>query len=167
MPRNLPVYLALLMAGVLSSCASQDIPRGVPGDEVTGKAEEIYVFRTIRTRHERESVVGGFTACLGRLAVGQSVSMYATGTVAHIPWTGIGVCAPLKWQPPVRTAIAFTCRLDLAGLPAGYLGGFLVSSTLAPLLGTNQPANAHVRGYLSTSVVAVRLWSKADADQPR
>jgi hypothetical protein len=68
-------------------------------------------------------------------------------------------------QPPIRTALAFTCRLDLSGLPESYAGGFLVSSTLAPLLGANQPPDAHVPGYLSTSVVTVRLWKKADATQ--
>jgi hypothetical protein len=114
-----------------------------------------------------KSVVGGFTACLGRLAVGQPLRMYATGTVADIPWIGLGECLALKSQPPVRAAVAFTCRLDLGGLPEAYSGGFLVSSTLAPLLGANQSAAAHVPGYLSTSVVIVRLWKKADPRQPR
>ncbi len=195
MARNLLVFLAVLTTSLLSSCAGRGMRGGVVDDEVAGKAEQIYVFRTIRTRHERgatracavapfpsanedyyelwsitlrpqdsrvadarRQVVGGFTACLGRLAAGQSVPMYATGSVAHIHWTGTGECIPLKSQPPIRTAVAFTCHLDLVGLPAGYVGGSLVSSTLVPLLGGNQPADAHVRGYLSTSVVTVRLW---------
>jgi len=205
MPRNLSVYLAALITALLSACATQDRSgEAVSGGEVGGGAEEIYVFRTTRTRHvrgptevcapapfasanedyyelwsiklrsrdsrlvnARQSVVGGFTACLGQLAVGQPLPMYAMGTVADIPWTGVGECLPLKSQPPVRTAIAFTCRLDLAGLPSGYAGGFLVSSTLAPALGGNPPAAAHVPGYLSTSVVSMRLWTKADAREPR
>lgn len=199
MPKNL-LYLAVLTASLLSSCASRGMPRGAVDDEVAGNAEEIYVFRTIRTRHERgatpacaaaqfpsanedyyelwsialrsqdsrvvnarEKLVGGFTACLGRLAVGHSVPMYATGNLAHTHWTGTGECIPLKSQPPIRTAVAFTCRLDLGGLPTGYVGGSLVSSTLAPLLGGSQPANAHVPGYLSTSVVTVRLWRETEA----
>ena len=202
MPRSLLVCLAVLTTSLLSSCAGRGMPRGAVDDEVASKAEEIYVFRTIRTRHEqgttpacaaapftsanedyyelwsialrsqdsrvvnaREEVVGGFTACLGRLAVGQSVPMYATGSLAHTNWAGTGECIPLKSQPPIHSAVAFTCRLELAGLPAGYVGGSLVSSTLAPLLGRNQPANAHVRGYLSTSVVTVRLWRKTEASE--
>ncbi len=189
------VCLAVVMTSLLSACVTQEKP---------SNEEELYVFRTARTRHERgptpactpapfasanedyyelwsvairsrdsritnarRSSVGGFTACLGQLAVGQPVPMYATGQLANVPWKGIGECTPLKSQPPIRTALAFTCRLELSGLPESYAGGFLVSSTLAPLLGANQPPDAHVPGYLSTSVVTVRLWKKADGGQAR
>ena len=200
MRRNRGVYVAAVMIATLSGCASPGTPSAAtPGSELGGSAEEIYVFRTTRTRHvrgptaacapapfasanedyyelwsielrsrdsrlvdARRSAVGGFTACLGQLAAGQPVPMYAMGTLAEIPWTGVGECMPAKSQPPIRTAIAFTCRLDLNGLPPKYAGGFLVSSTLAPALGANQPANAHVPGYLSTSIVSVRLWKKTD-----
>lgn len=116
--------------------------------------------RVVKT-HKR--TVGGFTACLGQLTRDHPLQMYATGTVARIPWVGVGECEVLKSQPPVRTAIAFTCRLNLSGLPEAYAGGFLVSSTLAPFLGKNQGATAHVPGYLSTSVVTLRLWKKLPA----
>jgi hypothetical protein len=116
-----------------------------------------------RLSNSHRSAVGGFTACLGPLALDHPLEMYATGTVARIPWVGVGECAALKSQPPVRTAIAFTCQLNLSGLPDAYSGGFLVSSTLAPFLGKNQPATAHVPGYLSTSVVTLRLWRKPPA----
>jgi len=205
MSDNRFVCLAALLTVLATACADQNKP-GVTAvaDEVGGKAEEIYVFRTTRTRHERgptpacaqapfpsanedyyelwsielrsqssqivdarRNSVGGFTACLGPLIVGQPVPMYASGNLATTPWTGIGECTPLKSQPPIRTALAFTCRLDLSGLPETYTGGFLASSTLAPLLGANQPADAHVPGYLSTSVVVVRLWKKVDGGQTR
>ncbi|HEX4001471.1 MAG TPA: hypothetical protein VHX36_02410 [Candidatus Acidoferrales bacterium] len=107
--------------------------------------------------------VGGFTACLGRLVPNQPVQMYATGTVARIPWTGIGECAPQKAQPPVRTVIAFSCTLALSNLPDRYVGGLVVSSTLSVFLGKNQEPSAHVPGYLSTSIVVIRLWKKAAA----
>jgi hypothetical protein len=201
MPNNLTAYLMVLVIALLSACATQGrTGESASGSEVRGDAEEIYVFRTMRTRHvrgptqecapapfasanedyyelwsiklrsrdsrlvnARQSAVGGFTACLGLLVVGQPLPMYAVGTLTQIPWTGVGECLPLKSQPPIRAAITFTCRLDLSGLPSGYAGGFLVSSTLAPLLGGDQPASAHVPGYLSTSVVSVRLWKKIDA----
>ena len=201
MPRTLSIGLGILVVTLVSACASHGGPReAAAASEVGGAAEEIFVFRTARTRHvrgptavcapapfasanedyyelwsiglrardsrilnARQSSVGGFTACLGQLAMGQPVPMYAMGTLATIHWTGLGECVALKSQPPVRTAIAFTCRLDLHGLPPGYAGGFLVSSTLAPALGANQPADAHVPGYLSTSVVSVRLWKESVA----
>lgn len=116
--------------------------------------------RVVKT-HEKK--VGGFTACLGQLVRGQPVQMYATGTVAKVPWVGTGECLALTSQPPVHKVIAFTCHLNLSGLPDEYAGGFLTSSTLSPLLGKDAPPSAHVPGYLSTSVVAVRLWKKVPA----
>ena len=118
----------------------------------------------VRARDSRivdthKCAVGGFTACFGQLAQGKPVAMYAIGTVAHIPWTGAGECVYVKSQPPVKTAVAFHCLLDLSGLPEAYAGGFGVSSTLQPFL-KDQPPTAHVRGYLSTSVLTMRLWRK-------
>ncbi len=77
--------------------------------------------RVVKT-HENKVV--GFTACLGQLARGQPVQMYATGTVAKVPWIGTGECLALPSQPPVHTVIAFTCHLSLSGLPVDYAGGF-------------------------------------------
>jgi len=205
MSDNRVVWLAALLTVLATACADQNRPgASAVVDEVGGKAEEIYVFRTTRARHERgptpacarapfpsanedyyelwsielrsqnsrivnarRNGVGSFTACPGQLVVGQPVPMYASGRLADTPWTGIGECTPLKSQPPIRTALAFTCRLDLSGLPESYAGGFLASSTLAPLLGANQPPDAHVPGYLSTSVVVVRLWKKVEGGQTR
>lgn len=110
-----------------------------------------------------KSAVGGFTACLGQLVVGHPVPMYATGTIAHIPWIGVGECSVVKSQPPVKTVIAFHCLLDLSALPDVYTGGFLVSSTLSPFISRDQPATAHVPGYLSTSMIVIRLWRKPPA----
>jgi hypothetical protein len=116
--------------------------------------------RVVKT-HENE--VGGFTACFGPLAVDRPLLMYATGKVARISWAGVGECLTLKSQPPVRTAIAFNCRMNLISLPDSYAGGFLVSSTLAPFISRDQAPTAHVPGYLSTSIVTMRLWKKTAA----
>jgi len=103
--------------------------------------------------------VGAFTACFTAPAQDHSLQMYATGTVARIPWIGVGECIVPKAQPPVRTVAEYTCRLDLRGLPEKYSGGFGVSTTLATLL-RDQPPTAHVPGYVSTSIVVIRLWKK-------
>jgi hypothetical protein len=148
-------------SGATPACAAAPFPSA---------NEDYYDLRSIELRgsdsrvvNTHKSSVGGFTACMGQLVKDQPLQMYATGKIANVPWTGIGECLVLKSQPPVRTAIAFTCRLDLSGLPEAYSGGFLVSSTLAPFLGKDQPATAHVPGYLSTSVVTLRLWKEPPA----
>ena len=188
----------LLMTAVLAlPDARSDQLQSSYKDEVAAGLEEIFVFRTSRTRHTAGQTsacsaapfsstnedfyqlwsiqthaadsrvvnthvrnVGGFTACLGQLARDQPLQMYATGTVDQIPWIGVGECLALMSQPPVRTAIAFTCHLNLSGLPERYTGGFLTSSTLAPFLGKDQPPTAYIPGYLSTSVATVRLWKR-------
>jgi hypothetical protein len=108
--------------------------------------------------HQKE--VGGFTACFSRLVQNNPLLMYARGKTAGISWAGAGECVALNSQPPVRTVVAFTCRLNLTSLPAAYSGGFLVSSTLAPFLPHSQDPRAHVPGYLSTSIVTMRVWKK-------
>jgi hypothetical protein len=198
MSRRTTVLYMLLVQVFLSVPASHAAPtQSAYKDEVRAGAEEIYVFRTIRTQRKpratpacaaapfpsinedyydlwsvelraadsrivntHKSDVGGFTGCFGQSAPDHLVQMYATGTVARIPWVGVGECVALKSQPPVRTAVAHTCHLNLSGLPDSYAGGFVVSSTLSPFLGKNQDPTAHVLGYLSTSVVIVRLWKK-------
>jgi hypothetical protein len=112
-----------------------------------------------RVTNTHKSGVGSFAACFTAPAQDHSLQMYATGTVARIPWVGIGECVVPKAQPPVHTVAMYTCRLDLSGLPETYSGGFAVSSTLATLL-RDQPPTAHVPGYISTSIVTVRLWRK-------
>jgi hypothetical protein len=187
---------SLLLAGLFYLSASHSAPLQSPYEaEVRAGVEEIYVFRTTRTRHEsgatpgcasapfasvnedyytlwsialrasdsrvvgtHQHEVGGFTACFGPLTRGQPLQMFAIGNVAHIPWSGAGQCLALESQPPIQTAVAFSCRLSLTGMPKNYTGGFVVSSTLAPFLGKDQPPTAHVPGYLSTSVVVLRLW---------
>jgi hypothetical protein len=112
-----------------------------------------------RVTNAHKSGVGSFAACFTAPAQDHSLQMYATGTVARIPWVGLGECVVPKAQPPVHTVAMYTCRLDLGGLPEKYSGGFAVSSTLATLL-RDQPPTAHVLGYISTSIVTIRLWRK-------
>lgn len=109
--------------------------------------------------------VGGFRACFTGFSPaadgqGQTLQMFAKGETAGMPWTGKGGCAAVSAQPPVRTLLALNCQLALSDLPDRYTGGLLISSTVAPVLGANAPPDAHVPGYLSTSVVTMRLWTK-------
>jgi len=115
-----------------------------------------------RVVNTHKSGVGSFAACFSAPAQDHALQMYAAGSVAHIPWVGIGECIVPKAQPPVHTVVTYTCRLDLSGLPEKYDGGFAISSTLATFL-RDQPPTAHVPGYVSTSIVTVRLWRKVPA----
>jgi hypothetical protein len=130
-------------------------------------AEDFYDLWSIQLRasdsrvvETHKNAVGSFIACFGAPVQGQPLLMHAAGTVAKISWTGTGQCDPVKSQPPIRTVVSFNCVLNLTSLPEGYAGGFLVSSTVAPNLGKGADPAEHVPGYLSTSVVTVRLWRR-------
>jgi hypothetical protein len=110
----------------------------------------------IKDAHVRQ--VGEFRACFGASSSGRPFGMFATGTIGDIPWSGYGECSPVVAQPPEPKVRAYTCNLTIDGLPAGYAGGWFASSTVAPQLGTNAPADAQVAGFLSMSVVTLRLW---------
>jgi hypothetical protein len=121
--------------------------------------------RTSKVANENVRPVGGFRACFTGFSApapdqARRLQMFAKGDVAGVTWTGSGDCIVMASQPPVMTVLAVNCQLALSDLPEGYAGGFLVSSTVAPVLGANAPPDAHVPGYLSTSVVTVRLWRK-------
>ncbi len=148
-------------SGTTPACASAPF-RPVNNDyyELWSIALRAADSRVVAT-HEHD--VGGFTACFGPLERDEPLRMFAVGSIAHIPWTGVGECLLMPSQPPVRTVFAFTCHLMLSGLPQAYAGGFAVSSTLSPLVSKTQPPTAHVPGYLSTSIVVIRLWRKPAA----
>ena len=128
-------------------------------------AEDVYALWSLQTNDKSSRVsathirpVGEFRACFGATAVGKPFDMYARGTTGGVAWTGKGECTPMAAQPPVSTVRTFNCNLALSGLPEGYAGGWVTSSTAAPILGATAPPDAHVRGYLSTSIVTLRLW---------
>ena len=121
--------------------------------------------KTSRVAATHEHPVGEFRACFAALTAGKSFSMYASGTVGGLSWKGNGECLPMSAEPPVSTLRTFNCNLEISDLPDEYAGGLLTSSTAAPVLGASAAPDAHVRGYLSTSVVTLRLWKKSAAEK--
>lgn len=145
--------------GASEACASAPFPVA---------NEDVYELWSLRVRPADSRVtdshverVGSFRACIGALAQGRPFSIYVITTLKDRTYTGLGECTGTPSQPPVRTVLSLTCVASLSHLPPEYAGGVIVTSTLAPVTGGNQPVDAHVRGYLSTSVLVVRLWKKA------
>jgi hypothetical protein len=113
--------------------------------------------RLIQT-HKQEA--GAFRICIGQLAAGKPFDIYTVGNMGGKNQTGLGQCSATAAQPPLKTLLALTCVATASDLPPEYAGGSMVTSTLAPALGRDQPVDAHVPGYLSTSVIVMRLWKK-------
>lgn len=132
----------------------------------TSVNEDIYDLWSVSTAEEGRLVdshvapVGSFLACFGPLEQGKPLLMYTTFRMQGLTFSGAAECNPPKSQPPVRTLLALNCTMSMTDLPPEYAGGWIVSSSLAPVLGRDQPVDAHVHGYLSTSVLVIRLWKK-------
>jgi hypothetical protein len=100
--------------------------------------------------HERP--VGEFLACFGAMGPDGTFSAYTRGSLGPVSYSGTGNCRLMRSKPPAPDLLPLACTLDLADLPDGYLGGYMTTSSLAPIRDT------HVRGFLSTSVITYRLW---------
>ena len=110
--------------------------------------------RVVKT-HEKK--VGQFRACFGSVNPTGAFAMYATGTADSLSYTAIGDCRFMKSKAPAPKLLVLHCSGDLSELPAEYVGGYLTTSSLAPSGGKDA---VDVPGYLSTSVITMRLWKK-------
>jgi hypothetical protein len=115
----------------------------------------------IAKTHERR--IGEFMACFGPVAPNGTFALYSRGTHGAMPYTATGECKFMKSKPPAPKLLVLNCSADLSELPSPYVGGYLTTSSLAPSGGKDA---RDVRGYLSTSVITMRLW-KSSATQPR
>jgi hypothetical protein len=104
--------------------------------------------------HERS--VGEFTACFGPINSDGTFGLYARGINDSVPYTALGACQFMKSKPPAPKLLVLHCSADLSDLPSSYIGGYLTTSSLAPTGGRNA---ADVHGYLSTSIITMRLWT--------
>ena len=101
--------------------------------------------------------MGEFAACFGAVTPERSFPLYAWGTQGAVTYRAAGECRFMQSKPPAAKLLVLSCRGDLSGLPDGYIGGYLTTSSLAP---TGGKSALDVPGYLSTSVITMRLWKK-------
>jgi hypothetical protein len=110
---------------------------------------------SVTKTHER--LVGEFTACFASVGSNGTFALYSRGKHEAISYTSVGECKFMKSKPPAPKLLVLSCNGDLSELPTSYIGGYLTTSSLAPSGGKDA---THVRGYLSTSVMTMRLWKK-------
>lgn len=99
----------------------------------------------------------GFTACIGAIDETGGFDMHVTGAVADQDYTSLVRCQIMAGGTPVEGLAVLSCRGMLDGLRAPYSSGVVTSSTLAPAGG-----GAEIPGYVSTSIVTMRLWRAPD-----
>ena len=110
--------------------------------------------RIVNTHEKR---VGEFTACFAAVTPNGTIAMYSRGTTGSLAYSSIGECEFMQSKPPAPKLIVLNCSGDISGLPADYIGGYLTASSLSPTGGKDA---VNVPGYLSTSVITMRLWKK-------
>lgn len=134
---------------------------GFPGTT----AEDRYEFRAVTARpadgrvtEVAGPIVGHLHTCLGATSDPLVLRFYAEGDVGGTPLTGRGDCRTNGREFPEPGITPWRCHLDLTGLPAPFVGGYLTSNTIlsrVALGAVSDPA-----GYTQPSIATVRLWSK-------
>ena len=143
-------------------CAQERIGFG----GVTGESR--FTFRSTATQASdgrmtdtNVKTIGSLHSCFTSPTPDAIVSKwYGEGTLVSTPFKAIGECRLGKPDFPERGLTAMNCRLDLSGLPSGYVGGLLTTNTMWSLKG--QGMETDPPGYTQASIATIRLWRKRD-----
>jgi hypothetical protein len=134
--------------------------------------DDTYLFKSVTVKHQGENAglmtdpdgetVGTLHACFGPTADPATFSFYAEGDIHGIPLTGKGACTGgVPGEPEVGLGTQ-RCYLELSGLPAEYVHGFLTTNTMGSLQSIGKITNPP--GYVQSSIATVRLWRPRPAD---
>jgi hypothetical protein len=128
-------------------------------------AEDQYTFHSIASRvadalvtSAKERTVGRAHACVAPAANPRTLNFYAEGAIDTVSFKAIGDCRAAEADKPEPGITFYSCFLELRGLPQGYAGGYLTSSTIVsrhPEGETSDPP-----GYVQSSIATIRLWKR-------
>jgi hypothetical protein len=94
--------------------------------------------------------------CFGATSDRSVLNFYGEGTLGGKPYNGSGDCRVVAGDSPEKGMAVLRCFLTLRGLPAPYVGGLMLTSTIgsrAMLGGESDPP-----GYIQSSIATIRLW---------
>jgi hypothetical protein len=106
--------------------------------------------------------IGDIRACFGSTPDPTFLNAYTEGTIAGIPFKGIGNCQNQADFPEKGISHA-RCFQSLSGLPSNYIGGALLNSGIASQ--SNIGSSSNPPGYLQSGLATFRLWKKRTSDQ--
>ncbi len=98
-------------------------------------------------------VVGGFNGCLGEFRPDGAFDMFTFGALNGSDYGGLVHCQLLAAGEPVEGALLIHCEGKADDPPEGYVGGLMISNSMAPTGGAMD-----VPGYTTTSIIVMRLW---------
>jgi hypothetical protein len=102
--------------------------------------------------------IGEMRVCVGQAMDPTLLGTYTEGQFNGIAFTGIGDCRLVRGNLPEDGILTHRCFLALSGLPAPYVGGFLVSSSLYSR--TPFGAQSSPPGYAQAGIQVIRLFKK-------
>jgi hypothetical protein len=89
------------------------------------------------------------------------LNVYVEGTIAGIPFKGMGNCQE-QADFPEKGINQARCFAALSGLPNNYVGGALLNNGIVSQ--SNIGSTSSPPGYLQSGLATFRLWKKRTGD---
>jgi hypothetical protein len=107
------------------------------------------------------NTIGYIRGCFGSTADPTFLNVYVEGTIAAIPFKGIGNCQSQPGFPEKGVDHAW-CFTVLSGLPSNYVGGVLLNNGITSQ--NNIGDTSSPPGYLQSGLATFRLWKKRNSE---
>ena len=127
--------------------------------------EAYFTWSSVETRPEdghlsnpAAKTIGDIKGCLESSATQESsYGAYTEGTIAGVPFKGIGTCQRQANYPEIGISHV-RCFQALSGLPSEYVGGVMLNNGI---VSQNESGDvSSPPGYLQSGIATFRLWRK-------
>jgi len=126
-------------------------------------ADRKFTFWAVQTQPSDGKVVNAkanrateVRVCFGPTNDRSVTNFYGEGTIGGMPYVGAGDCRMVAADTPEKGLVLLRCVLTLRGLPAPYVGGMLVTSTMGSKVALGDETDPP--GYTQSSIATIRLW---------
>lgn len=109
-----------------------------------------------RIINAKANLASSVRVCFGATADRSVTNFYGEGTIGAVPYVGTGDCRLVAADTPEKGLVLLRCVLSLKGLPAPYVGGMLVTSTIGSKAALGDETDPP--GYTQSSIATIRLW---------
>ena len=115
-----------------------------------------------RLSNSAARVIGDIRGCFGSSETQAFENAYTEGTIAGIPFKGIGTCETLA-NFPENGITHVRCFQSLSGLPKEYMGGVILNNGIRSQNGKGDASDPP--GYLQSGIATIRLWKRRTSDR--
>jgi len=133
------------------------------GFALPANAERLFSLWSVQTQSTDGKVVNAMAnraadghTCFGPTADRSVLNFYAEGKIGSISYVGSGDCRIVAVDTPEKGLTPLRCVLILRGLPEPYVGGMLISNTIASKAALGSETDPP--GYIQSSIATIRPW---------